>query len=85
MMLKCSEISRLVAADEIEEFGFMKRMEMKFHLFMCKHCRNYVAQIRAIGRGARNLADADEPDPGNLAKIEKKICDCICKDTPGAE
>lgn len=82
-MLKCSEISRLVASDETEEFGFMKRMEMKFHLFMCKHCRNYVAQIRSIGTGARDMAATDEPGPENLARMEKKICDCICKDTPG--
>lgn len=84
-MLKCSEISRLVASDETGEFGFMKRMEMKFHLFMCRHCRNYVAQIRSLGRGARDLATTDEPDPENLARMEKKICDCLCKDTPGAE
>ena len=52
-MLKCSEISRLTASDGIEDFGLMKRMEFRFHLFMCRHCRNYVDQIRRIGAGAR--------------------------------
>jgi hypothetical protein len=84
-MLKCSEISQLVASDEIEDFGFMKRVEMKFHLFMCGHCRNYVAQIRSIGRGARDLATEGEPDSTNLARMEKKICDCICKDLPDTD
>ena len=84
-MLKCSEISRLVASDGVEEFGLMKRVEFKFHLFMCKHCRNYVAQIRSLGRGARDLADEGKPDSAELAAMEKKICDCICKDTPGPE
>ena len=76
-MLKCSEISRMVASDGIEDFSFMKRMELRFHLFMCKHCRSYVEQIRIIGRGARDLADEDVPDPAKLAAMEKKICDCI--------
>lgn len=82
-MLKCSEVSRLVATDETENFGFMKRMEMKFHLFMCKHCRNYVAQIRSIGQGARDLAAETEPDPEQLQQVERKICDHLCKDSSG--
>jgi hypothetical protein len=77
-MLKCKDLSRLVASDGIEEFGFMQRMELRFHLFMCKHCRNYVAQIRSLGQGARDLASESEPDPDQLQKLEKHICDEIC-------
>ncbi len=84
-MLKCRDLSQLVAADEIEEFGFMKRMELKFHLFMCRHCRNYVAQIRSLGQGARDIASADGPGQDQLEKIEKKICHHICNDAPGSE
>jgi len=84
-MLKCSEVSRLVAAGESEALGFMKRLEMKFHLFMCKHCRNYVAQIRSIGQGARDLAAENETDPAKLQQMEQKICDHLCKDSPGPQ
>jgi hypothetical protein len=77
-MLKCRDLSKLVAADEIEDFGFMQRVELKFHLFMCKHCRNYVAQIRSIGKGARDLAAETGPDGKQLQRMEKKICDNIC-------
>jgi len=77
-MLKCKDLSKLVASDGIEEFGFMQRMEIKFHLFMCRHCRNYVAQIRSIGQGARDLAAEAAPDPAHLHKLEKDICDKIC-------
>ena len=84
-MLKCNDLSRLVAADEIEEFGFMQRMELKFHLFMCKHCRNYVAQIRCIGQGARDLAAESAPDGEQVQRLEKKICDHICHDHPGSD
>ena len=77
-MLKCRDLSKLVTADEIEDFGFMQRVELKFHLFMCKHCRNYVAQIRSIGKGARDLSAETGPDGEQLQRMEKKICDKIC-------
>jgi hypothetical protein len=81
-MLKCRDLSRMVAADEIGTFGFMQRMELKFHLFMCSHCRNYVAQIRTLGQGARDLAADAEPDAQDLEKLEIHICTKICRDHP---
>ena len=84
-MLKCKDLSKLVAADEIEDFGLMQRLELKFHLFMCRHCRNYVAQIRSIGQGARDLAADHEPDRDRLQRMEKKICDHICHDHHGSD
>ncbi len=84
-MLKCKDLSRLVAAEEIEELGFMGRMELKFHLFMCQHCRNYVAQIRCIGQGARDLAAESAGDEQQVQRLEKKICDHLCKGHPGSE
>ena len=82
-MLKCRDISRMVATDEIESFGFMKRMELRFHLFMCGHCRNYVAQIRSIGQGAKNAAAETEPDREQLQRLEKEICGKICNHNHG--
>lgn len=82
-MLKCRDLSRMAAADEIESFGFMKQVELKFHLFMCRHCRNYVAQIRTMGQGARDLAADADADPRELEKLEKHICSEICKNSPG--
>jgi hypothetical protein len=84
-MLKCKDLTKLVAADEIEDFGFMQRMEFRLHLFMCRHCRNYVAQIRSIGQGARDLAAGDEPDGDQLQRMEKDICDNICHDHHGSD
>jgi len=75
----------MVAADEIGEFGFMKRMELKFHLFMCGHCRNYVAQIRSIGQGAKNMAAETEPDREELQRLENHICNRICKGRHGVD
>ena len=84
-MLKCKDLTKLVASDEIGEFGFMQRMELRFHLFMCRHCRNYVAQIRTIGQEAKNTAAETEPDRERLQRLEDHICDCICKGRHGSD
>ncbi len=83
-MLKCSEISRLVASDETEDFGFLKRVEIRFHLFMCKHCREYEGQIRSIGQGAKKMAAEAEPDQDQLQRLEKDICGKICNNGHGS-
>jgi len=49
-MQNCKEVSRMIAADEIEDAGLGKRLTVWFHLLMCKHCRRYAAQIRDIGK-----------------------------------
>ena len=84
-MLKCRDLTKMVASDEIEEFSFMQRMELKFHLFMCGHCRNYVAQIRSIGQGAKNAAAETAPDGERLQRLENHICDCLCKGHHGTD
>ena len=55
MMRPCNEIGRLVASDEIQEAGWLVRMETRFHVFMCQHCRTYMDQLRRMGAAARNL------------------------------
>lgn len=77
-MLKCREVSKIVAAED-RNLGFMKRMELKLHLFMCVHCRNYAAQVKAMGRGARDLVMSTDPSPGEVQELENRICGKLCR------
>ena len=58
MMRPCSEIGRLVASDEILEASWLIRLETRFHVFMCKHCKAYADQLRRLGQAARVLFSA---------------------------
>ena len=53
-MLNCREVTRLVASDEIKAAGWGRRLSVRLHLFTCRKCRRYVAQLRALGVYARN-------------------------------
>jgi hypothetical protein len=80
-MMNCSEISELVASGRSDEIGFAKRLELKMHFFMCKHCRTYAKQINALGIGARRLLGAQEPTAEQMLHLEQQICEKICGGT----
>ena len=73
MMLKCREVSRLVASDDVVDLGFFKRLELRLHLMMCRHCAGYAAQIRSLGDGARKIAEHETCPPERLEEIEREI------------
>ena len=74
-MLKCREVTRLVASDDVLELGFFKRMQLRMHLWMCRHGSGYVAQIRDLGEGAREAAGRETCPPQRLEEIEREIID----------
>jgi hypothetical protein len=79
MMMKCKDISQLIASGDSENMGVMKRLELRLHLLMCRHCQSYSRQIKALGVGARRLVGAQEPTSEELLHLENAICDRICK------
>lgn len=72
-MLKCNQVSQLVSTDEVQELGFMKKLEFKMHIMMCVHCKRYVQQIKSLGTGARHWATGCEAEPQQLRRMEEKV------------
>jgi len=52
-MLRCKQVTTLVARDDLADAGPWLRMKIRLHFMMCCHCARYAAQIRAIGVKAR--------------------------------
>jgi hypothetical protein len=72
-MMTCKEVHELVASDALAEAGLRQRLGLKLHLFMCRHCRNYVAQIRTIGAAAHELFREGLWDRDALDRLEADI------------
>jgi hypothetical protein len=72
-MLKCKEISALVSTDDLDNAGFMKKVEVRMHLLMCKHCARYFDQIKSVGKGAKDLALNQEAHMEQIERMEKHI------------
>lgn len=56
----CRDLSRLVATDELAGAPLARRLCARIHLLLCRPCRAYRAQIRTIGRLARERYAADD-------------------------
>jgi len=56
-MYRCSEVVRQVSSDEYLTPGLFKKLQIRLHLAMCKHCSRYVRQLRALAAYVREAAD----------------------------
>jgi len=74
-VLNCKEVSRIVASDELETLGAFMRLRVRFHLLICRECRRYADQIRAIGIAARERAQFLLGDKESIARLERSILD----------
>lgn len=68
-MLNCKELSEQ-ASDYIDKnLSFLDRMQIRFHLVMCKHCHRFVEQLALT----MNATKALKPKPASEQDIEKQI------------
>ncbi len=68
-MPRCRDVARIVAGDELSRKPWHARIGLRMHLLLCRHCRAYADQIRAIGRIARELY----ADSGSAARLDELI------------
>ncbi len=72
-MLKCNEVSRLLASGEAEGLDRWKKLQLRMHLLMCNHCRRYAAQLKNLGRMARKVWGPGAEDRTLLRQLENDI------------
>ena len=72
-MPSCKEVASLIASEELADAGRSKRALVRIHLLMCRHCRRYAAQLRAIGAAAQDRWDTRHADRQALEKLESSI------------
>lgn len=76
-MLTCKQVARTIAADELATAGWRRRLSVRLHLVMCRHCRRYARQLRAIGGAARRLFDSGLREPGSRERLRRSILDRV--------
>lgn len=74
-MPTCKEIARAVASDELATWSWRQRLALRLHLLICRHCRRYVSQIRALGEAARQLFRAGSEETESLDRLQASLLD----------
>lgn len=54
-MLRCREAMELLATDGWRTAPLGRRLALRLHLMMCRHCRAYRRALRRLGDAARRL------------------------------
>jgi anti-sigma factor ChrR (cupin superfamily) len=71
-MLRCKEVTRLVASEAIRTAPSMTRIGVRVHLTLCRHCRRYVRELARIGAAVRHLyRDTPEQSERQEAMIRR--------------
>jgi hypothetical protein len=88
-MPNCKEVAGILASGALEDSVWTRRLSVRFHLLMCRHCRRYAAQLRAMGAAAGKIFGSGAPaeNPDVLRRLENAILDSCPDDTkpPPAE
>jgi len=71
-MPTCREVTALVAGDQLAARPLLTRLGVRVHLLMCRHCRRYLDELRAIGRAVRSLA-GEPQDAAAVAAAKRAV------------
>jgi predicted anti-sigma-YlaC factor YlaD len=52
-MMTCHDVSMLVSTGELREAPLARRLSVRMHLAMCRHCRAFRRQVDTMARAAR--------------------------------
>ena len=72
-MLTCKNVATAIGRDEWRAAPRWRRVAIRLHLLICRHCRRYAAQIRALGTAARSLLREHGEDPTVLERLHETI------------
>jgi hypothetical protein len=72
-MLRCKEVTRLHASDEIAGAPLGTRLGVRMHLLLCHHCRRYVRELASIGSAVRALYRTGSSDPARDEALIERI------------
>jgi anti-sigma factor ChrR (cupin superfamily) len=71
VMLRCKDVSTLIATDGLDRAPWPRRVAVALHLMMCRHCRRFARNIKALKRATRAIGKAFEAEVP--ADLEQKL------------
>lgn len=78
-MIRCRQVAELLTSGRLDGASLRVRMEVRVHLWMCKHCARLARQIKQLRAAASSLAEtfmpkeAGSPDEGFEQRLTRKL------------
>jgi predicted anti-sigma-YlaC factor YlaD len=74
-MIRCRDVATLLSTDQLRAEPLRRRLAVRMHLAMCRHCRRFVRQIALLKDGAGRVATAFDAEIGRdfTDRIQQKV------------
>lgn len=85
-MIRCKQVARLLTSDQLTGQIWMKRVEVKLHLWMCKYCSRLAKQIHQLRVAVQRVFGKPMEALGSQAgeNLEKRVLSKL-SEKPSAE
>jgi len=57
----------------MEETTLVRRLTLRFHLLICKHCRRFVRQLDATRGATRKLDEPEAPSEEEVDRVLERL------------
>ena len=75
-MLNCKEVVRILGS--AEELSLSQKIQLKMHLWMCKHCGIYARQMKAMKAGfSKMFSEKTAIDKEVVSQVESDVLSAI--------
>jgi hypothetical protein len=80
MMPTCRQVSRLIAAGDVESLPFHRRLWVTLHVSMCGRCARFTRELRRIGEAARARWALGTEDRETVDRLEQVVLRQLSQD-----
>ena len=63
-MIRCKEVATLLSTDQLALAPIGRRLAVRVHLMMCRHCRRFARQIALLKQAAADLSATFDTEMG---------------------
>lgn len=84
-MLNCKEVVKVISSEERR--SWRRKLEVRFHLFICSHCSRYAKQMEMLKSGFNNImiSKFKSISETKIKNLEDRVIEKIKKNNPGGE
>ena len=72
-MITCKGVAQLLASDQLDQLSFWKRLSVRFHLWMCRHCSEFASQVDGLTVGARKITASIDDEKTGDQSLEERV------------
>ncbi len=63
-MIRCKEVATLLSTDQLAFQPVWRRVAVRVHLMMCRHCRRFARQMALLTKAAASLGATFDAEVG---------------------